>query len=225
MSLRKSPWTGNSHLTQAVWVALFDPLADVASVSKKYGVPLSTLRRYMHVAKTRDPAHHISGVIWDWDPATFRLPPWPPSDGEHPTIEPTPYARAHAGKIAPQHGRSVRGFAADTAAIAPPAAKKRKVQPVVVGVTGDNHASVPELSTKRLLGKVRFTIGPPPPTNLYLNDRATIPDVRPVAPIMSATVDWSVPELRAGPPDDPVLAAILLSVRALDPDTMAAFGI
>lgn len=223
MPVRQTQWSGNSRMAQALWIAMFDPRASANSVARNYNIPDRTLRRYANIALSRDSAYESTGVIWDWDPDTFRLPKWPPPDGKHEPIRPTTYALAHAGQIAPPHGRRVRGFTRranwDALSLSTihytPEAKKRKHDSI------DAAPIVPELSKQPLAGKVRFTIGPSP-ANLYLNDRATFPDVRPSMLFDPSVVDWAIPPISPDGPEDPVLAALVATMHVADLSRLAA---
>lgn len=190
--VRDTKWHKNLKLAQATWLYMFHPTTMGTAIQNQYDIPVRTLRRYAAIARSRDPTLEQTGVIWNWDPATFRLPAWPKaSDAIYATKMPDQqgipislYAAEYAGKIAPVGSRNVKGFVLKMAQFTP-APKKRKCanptpkQPKMVYSTPPTKSkksrvgqSVTKSPSKKqparlVPSKVRFTMGKG--QNMYLD--------------------------------------------------------
>ena len=119
-------------LAQAVWLQLFDPQMTSAEIAKYTGIPHRTIRRYSRVARRRDPQKASTGLIWDWDPDTLQIPPWPsttvPFFANHDTtdaVKPTLFANRYlnGGAITPSQRKRTSSLKEA------PAPQKRKLVP------------------------------------------------------------------------------------------------
>jgi hypothetical protein len=139
--VRSSKWRKSLKLAQVTWMYMFVPSITAVHL-QKYDIAERTLRRYAAIAKSRDPTLEQTGVIWDWDPSTFRLPSWPKASDPiytrkghiQESIPMSPYALAYAGGVAPVGCRGVRGFTTKIQITTPPPTPIKRKHAVCVPI-------------------------------------------------------------------------------------------